>query len=255
MCKEDISRVTNTLDCIDEKCIEVSSNPLFEMGFGYIYDILPSDINLITEDTANLIGKELSEAVIEYDSLNVISEGIGSIMKRDEEFMDQKRRDKYEMKQKRKQDKYDEKRRRKEEKYEEKKKEKIQKSNRTRTADLKWKTVKLSTPIVYSAIRALKRLIVAAGLGGISYASGMGTVFIPIMYLISRYLGDKRFPSTQKRKIMMEIRENIQQIDARIEQAERQDDMKQKYKLMKMKNKMESLYNRYNFLSGRGEVL
>ena len=84
-----------------------------------------------------------------------------------------------------------------------KKEEKEKEKQRTRTAWEKWKTIKLTTPAVYSATRALKRLLTAAAVGGTALAAGFNPVFLPIMYLISRYLSDKAFPDAEKRKIML----------------------------------------------------
>ena len=265
------SKILSIEYILEDKTIDIieSSTPLIEMGFGFIYDIIPSNIEDLPQNEVNKVAEALNECISSTDIYEVLTEGIISKLKRrkyDGEFEDKKRNDeydfeakkrddKYEFEQKKKQDKYEEKKRREQEDYEEKKKKKEEAAKRTKTLGVAWKTMELSSPAVHSAVRGLKRLIAAAGIGGVAAAAGFNPVFLPIVYLLGKYFQDKRFPDLEKRKVMMELRSNIQQIDAKIEQAERQDDMKQKYQLMKMKEKMESIYNRYNYGLNRGAVL
>ena len=263
-------------------------SPLIEMGFGFIYDILPSNIDDINSETIDTIGTAMIEAVNEHDVYNLLTEvsnrDIRREIKRDtendiyrqrlqnkyyderrdenDEYEDERRaqndkyedkrrlqNDKYEDKRRMKNDKYEEKQRRKQEEYEKKKEEKERKKNATKTAWAKWKTMKLTVPAVFSATRALKRLLTATAVGGVAYAAGFNPVFLPVIYLISRYMGDKTNPEGEKLKIMKEIKETQNIIESKIEQAERQNDMKQKYQLMRMRDKLDSQFKRFGYSS------
>lgn len=286
-----LDHIDNTMDIFNNKSAVLNGTPLIEMGFGYIYDIIPSNIETLIESVGVDYGQLLEEAAaaIDFETLNesIFTKPVelyDRSMDDDYEFEKQKRQDKYEFKKQKKQDKYEAKKALKsqkdQDKYEDKKarkqrneqerhefirevkqdtynaaKEGMSKyKNRTRTAGLKWKEIKLSTPIVYSAVRALKRLIIAVGIGGVSAAAGFNPVFLPIIYLIRRYLKDKAYPQTEKRKIMGELRRAIAECEAKIDQADRQNDMKQKYKLMQIKDKLESQLNMHNFASESGGV-
>lgn len=275
--KTSLENVNTALKEFNNPDVMVPSTPLIEMGFGYIYDIIPSNIEELSSNDCKDIGRLLTEAIDSDTVFEVLNEGIFSRLKKEreeEEYKRQekretekmKRQDDYEMKKQKKQDKYEAKKQKKQDKYEDmkqkekdeyeaKKEKKEKRKAATKTAGVKWKTIKLTTPAVYSAVRALKRLIVAVGIGGVSAAAGLNPIFLPILYLIQRYMRDKTFPDRTKREIMTEIRQTLSTIDAKIEQAERQNDMKQKYSLMKMKDKLESLYNRNNFFSGRSAVI
>lgn len=248
--------------------------PLIEMGFGYIYDILPSDETKITEDNINAIGKAMVEAAEEYEVLDVLTEAFGRKKSNSEirkqiktdakndlyrqkfydEYADERRAsdDKYSDKRRKKNDDYDFKRREEQDEYERKKEEKERKRNRTKTAWSKWKTMELTTPAVYSATRALKKLLAATAVGGVAYAAGFNPVFLPIVYLIGKYMRDKSNPEAVKMKIMSEIKQNLTVIDAKIDQAERQNDMKQKYELLRMKDKLESQFKQMGYGSTSG---
>ena len=256
------------------------SAPLIEMGIGYIYDIIPQNTDDLTDDDRSVIKQRLNEAIDTYDVYNVLTESIKEFMKYDDDdyerfkrkqetkdelarqkmsddydFSKQKKQDKYEIKKQRKQEKYEAKQREKEEKRRKKEEEKEKHKNRTRTAWAKWKTIKLTTPAVYSAVRGLKRLLSAVAIGGVAYAAGYSATFLPIMYLITKYLKDKTFPSNEKHKIVLELRDAIKIIDEKINEAERKDDTKQKYQLMRMKEKLQTQYDNFNFTSTRGEML
>lgn len=256
------------------------STPLIEMGIGYIYDIIPQNTDDLTDDDRAIIKQRLNEAIDTYDIYNVLTESIKEFMKYDDDdyerfkrkqetkdelarqkmsddydFSKQKKQDKYEMKKQRKQEKYEAKQREKEEKRRKKEEEKEKHKNRTKTTWAKWKTIKLTTPAVYSAVRGLKRLLSAVAIGGVAYAAGYSATFMPIMYLITKYLKDKTFPSNEKHKIVLELRDAIKIIDEKINEAERKDDTKQKYQLMRMKEKLQTQYDNFNFTSTRGEML
>ena len=296
-----LGHINNTIIVFNNRSAVLNGNTLIEMGFGYIYDIIPSNIETLTESAVDY-GQLLEEAAIgiDFETLNesIFTKPVDLYERSiddDYELNKQKKLDKYELKKQKKLDNYEFKKQKKQDKYETKKaekaqdvqdnydfekqkkldkyenkksikqrneqdryeakkEEKLRHKNRTRTAGLKWKEIKLSTPIVYSAVRALKRLIIAAGIAGVSVEAGFNPVFLTIIYIVRRYLKDKAYPQAEKHKIMGELRRSIAESEAKIDQADRQNDMKQKYNLMKMKDKMESLLNMHNFSSESGGV-
>ena len=292
-CKKLINFINGDNDRLDDK-VCVDSSPLIEMGFGYIYDILPSNIEDINESTIDSIGKAMVEAVDYFDIMNVLSEA--SFSKNDrirnrikqetendiyrqrlqDEYADERRRaedkyaderrikddkysderrkkdDKYSDKRRKQNDDYDFKRREEQDEYEKKKEEKERKKNATKTAWSRWKTMELTNATAYSATRALKRLLAATAVGGVAYAAGFNPVFLPIVYLLSKYMGDKANPEKEKLKIMKEIKSTQNIIESKIEQADRQNDMKQKYQLMRMRDKLESQFKQMGYSSTSG---
>lgn len=272
-CNMLINSIDDDTSVLDKKPI-IEHCPLIEMGFGYIYDILPPNPSDITENNIDAIGNAMIEATEENDILNILTEAMGRTpsnkeirkkIKQDAEndiyrtriyddYSDERRvkDDKYSDKRRRESDKYDLKLREEQDEYERKREEKERKKNRTKTAWAKWKTMELTTPAVYSATRALKRLLSATAVGGVAYAAGFNPVFLPIVYLLGKYMKDKSNPENVKVKIMSEIKQNLSVIDAKIDQAERQNDMKQKYELIRMKDKLEGQFKRMGYGSTTG---
>lgn len=274
--------IKNLFKKFESNNIQMENVPLIEMGFGFIYDIIPSNIEDMSEDDIKAVGEAMVETISDMDMMDVLTEGIfrkaansidvtvngiGNGKRKDDyefsrrkqsdeyEFGKRKREDKYELKKRKKDDDYELDKRKKEDEYQTKKEEKERRKNATKTAGMKWKTLKLSTPAVWQAVRALKRLLTAGAIGGVSIAAGLNPIFLPIVYLITRYMRDKVYPDSTKREIMMEIRQTLNLIDSKIEEADRKNDMKQKYSLMKMKEKLTSLYNKNNYTSGRNAVV
>lgn len=286
----------------------IDHSPLIEMGFGYIYDILPSNCDDITPDNIDAIGKAMVEAAEEYDVMNILTEAFGfkksnkdmirreikndvendvyrqrlqnkyvderreeedrySDRRRDEndKYYDKRREeqdkysdrrrvkdDRYSDRRRAKDDKYSDKRREEQYQYEKKKEEKERRKNATKTAWAKWKTMELTNATAYSAIRALKRLVTATAVGGVSYAAGFNPVFLPIVYLLGKYMGDNTNPEKTKMKIMQDIKHTLSIIESKIDQAERQNDMKQKYQLIRMRDKLESQFKQMGYSSPSG---
>lgn len=278
-CVKLISHIDSDMSAMNKKPI-INNSPLIEMGLDYIYDILPSNCEDITPDNADAINRALTEAAEENDMLEILTEAFGrkktnSEIRREikdevendiyrqrlqNKYYDERRReednyadsrrrkdDKYSDKRRASSDDYEDKRRREQEKYEKKQEEKERKKNRTKTAWAKWKTLELTNANAYAATRALKRLVTATAVGGVAYAAGFNPVFLPIVYLLSKYLGDKSRPQAEKAKIMSQIQSTQNIIDEKINQAEHQGDMKQKYELIRMRDKLDSQFKRMGF--------
>lgn len=267
------------IDTIINNCKVVDISPLYEMGLGFIYDIVPENLDNLTPEDGDNMNRLIDEAVEYYDIFNTLNEGILHTIyhpfeatmsdKKKQKVEDdleirkqnktdnldlrkqkksdnldlrkQKKQDKLERKDKKKQDKLERKQREKDKKEEAKEKRK----NATKINYLRWKELELTTPLLWKSVTAFKRLFKAALLGTVSFAAGWNVAFLPLIYLMGKYLQDKKNPLLERQKLLGEIRATCEQIESKLDQARSQGDHKQEMYLIKLKNRMTSMHDRY----------
>ena len=219
----------------------MDSSPMIEFGFGYIYDKYPVSLDDINESSIRYV--DFDE--IENSMFDVLRENIFDSVK---QVVDEN----HDINRRKKEDKYERERSRKNELYDiETAKIKKKKTEMNLTLD-KAKTLTLTTPLVYQAVSGLKKAIKAVIVGGVGALAGFNPIFAGALYLVGKFVKDKQFPASEKRKIMMEINDQIEIIDKKIEDAERRDDDKSKYALITMKNKLSKMYAQCGYaLKGR----
>ena len=246
-CDDIVEFIKSMIKSIDNSMSDQSqvnimdTSPMIELGFGYIYDKYPVNIDDINESSIRYVDfDEIDDSMFDVLRENIF-DSVKQIVDENHDINRRKKEDKYERERSRKNELYDI----------ETAKIKKNKTAMNLTLD-KAKTLTLTSPLVHQVVSGLKKAIKAVIVGGAGALAGFNPIFAGALYLVGKFVKDKQFPANEKRKIMMEINDQIEIIDKKIEDAERRDDDKSKYALITMKNKLSKMYAQCGYaLKGR----